>query len=355
MNIHIIATPNVNLQMTSDICNALTNDNKDNMGEIKFENINTFEWLNKEELDNINQIQIGEFDDFFCYCETYRRNCKVSENVIVVVVTDILNAKGWFSAPNGKNIFVYTDFWSKILPAQINYAIAYNIMVNVFQLLMQIDYNSFGKRENINIIHKKNIGCINDFCKDRSQIILKLRTGYICDECIQAARDRNITNGILANLYLIITRLRLKFTNLDLISSAFKVDKIFVLSSKDIRIDNITITFTPFEKAIYIFFLRHPEGVRMFGESYDHFKKELRIIYNILRPHFVEPVNRLTYGNFQYHKNKINKKLIDYLEPYRAELYKIINQHNGNDYFFYINIAEQDVEIANDFNPPIGG
>lgn len=69
------------------------------------------------------------------------------------------------------------------------------------------------------VVHKESIGCINDFCKNKKNVILKLRTGYICDDCIENAIKSNVSPQLLIHLHEILQDIRLNFMNISKIKT----------------------------------------------------------------------------------------------------------------------------------------
>mgnify|MGYP007100215496 CR=1 FL=1 len=48
------------------------------------------------------------------------------------------------------------------------------------------------REETLKGVHKKSIGCIMDFCKDKSQIILKMRTADVCESCMNKFIEQDV-------------------------------------------------------------------------------------------------------------------------------------------------------------------
>lgn len=124
------------------------------------------------------------------------------------------------------------------------------------------------------------MGCINDFCEHKKEVMLKLRTADICIDCMHLLQDK-IEPPVIQQILSILegVRVRLLFNQnfrQNLEPSSLKVTthgKIFLpdYGNKEIRL-------TPLEKTLYLFFLNHPEGM-MLHDLVNH-REELKNIYS---------------------------------------------------------------------------
>lgn len=353
MEVHLITLPNRNTDLLNLLMNSLGSGS-----ELEFKNIGSFasEYTTNSLCSQLMMADINtslEFSNFFDYCEWYRNDKNLSTETIVVFITDIRNnrnndtknpiEKTWFSAVNNNNIFVFTEIWNSILPERKVYAIAYNIMVNVFQALLQINFNKHS--HNNNIIHYKPIGCLNDRCNDINDVIIKLRTGYICDTCINQARSKNISNDMIVQIYQTIKDIREKFMNFDEIQNVFIPEQLKIDTTGNFLLNEKPISLTLFQKAIYIFIVRQTEGIEIsnFGQIQ---KNEMIEIHHTLRLNFLkaasklvrkqdferynEPINNLERNNLLYHICKINERL-RIIGKEKSKTYSIVNSHLKSD------------------------
>lgn len=54
-------------------------------------------------------------------------------------------------------------------------------------------------------------GCMNDFCNNKTQIIIKLQTANICDTCVQKIKDEKVDTKILKQARTILDGIRNEF------------------------------------------------------------------------------------------------------------------------------------------------
>lgn len=336
MKIHIISTPNVNHDDLNSILDTLSQVD----GDMKFLLVGDF--LNEQQyprfapkFNNATTSTKLEFSDFYNYCKEYRQSINNKGEDIVVFITTVANEYNYFSAVEGKNIFVYTGFWDNIVGVKRLYAVAYNILVNVFQSLLEISYLDVNNRH----IHKENIGCINDFCEKREQVVLKLRSGYICDKCIEEAILK-IPNDMLLQFYQLILKIRVNFMNYDKVTALFEPEVLTIHEDGKITIGDKILYLTLLQRTYYIFFLKHLDGFE-FSKLNDHLK-EINSIYHYLRLNSLKSyshrINRdninnenliasIPIANFQYHKSSLKSRLIEQLGIHKSNFYLIKNFH----------------------------
>lgn len=210
----------------------------------------------------------------------------------------------------------------------------------------------------------ENIGCINDFCSLRSNILIKLRTGYICNSCIEFA-SKIISNDITVHIFLLINRIKEKFSNYDLIKSLFEPVQISIFEDCVIKFGDKPLELTVFQKSLYILFLKYPDGLKFsdINEKIDEFNKIFHVVrINLLksyknRRNIATLTNNTQYytyipnNNFQYHKSCLNSKLGSQIGVGKSDDYLIskdLTVKSNNESTFKINLNSK--YIKNNFN-----
>lgn len=374
MEVHLITLPKFNTDLLDSLGNTLSSGSV-----LKFKKVGSFasEYTSSQlhpDLTNTAPNHGLEFHYFFDYCDWYRKDKGISPDTIVVFITDQRNyysadlknntSRTWFSSVYENNIFIYTEIWNSILPERKEYAIAYNIMVNVFQALLKINFNLHNRKREF--IHLRSLGCLNDRCNDIEDIIIKLRTGYICDTCIKEAR-KYITNDMIVEIYQIIKGIRKNFLNFDEIQKSYIPETLTINNKGQFFLGSKEISLTLFQKAIYIFFTRHEDGLEISSiNQNEEFEKELIDIYNTLRINYlisaskiirkqdfekiVSPIKNLNSNNFLYHKSKLHKKLRTQIGEEKSKLYSINNYHDKSelgDITYLYKLNRNDIIINN--------
>ena len=204
--------------------------------------------------------------------EYYRGEEKIDLNDFVFLLTNQYNEKNWFAflGPSLRTGFIHTDDWPWFFGdgTDIRYPIAYEVTTWVLRGLM-----CQNQKEIVTRFHKKTVGCVNDFCKNKTEITIKMRTADVCDACMQVMKNKDVPphylnqlfsvmDGIRANL---MFRKRIGILNKD---SRIKIDldakKIFL---KDFG--NLDVRLNPKELSLYLLFINHKEGIAL-NSLFDH-------------------------------------------------------------------------------------
>ncbi len=207
----------------------------------------------------------------------YRASRRIQENEFVLILTDIANKENWFAALDENmpyNGFIHTDDWNYYIKCSAAFPIAYEVVALVLQKHMFDGLYDLRTK-----VHEHPIGCVSDFCAHKRDIILKLRTGDVCEACIERTNGKISTPELHHALQIMSSlRERMLFAqNLKRFSplSKLKIDhrnKIFLPD-----FGNIEIKLRPLEKALYFLFLRYPEGI--YHSSLSEYRTELYEIY----------------------------------------------------------------------------
>lgn len=349
MNVYLTSTP----EFSPDVLNEVALILGQTQGELEFISGNpmTVQQFNLSigELNPIDTIESLSFDEFFGLCNTYRVIKEIPDNTYVVLVTSIKNQKDWFSAFNERNIFIHGEGWEYYTKRDAKFGIAYQVLENIFQSQIELNINDVESEPNI---HMDSIGCINDFCKKKRDVMLKLRTADICDSCIDRAIDKDVNPLILQHIKESIEGLRNEFINSNRITSTVKPHPVHVNPERNIKIGDKEVEIVALQKVLFIFFLKNTQGVetKFVCEHQD----ELFNIYKEIRKSgekeriikMFEP-EKGAEPSFDSHKSKLNRALINLLGPILAEYYiinKVVIKDSTN--LYKINLEEDYINIA---------
>lgn len=347
MNIHITCTPEFSEDKLDEIVALLSSV----PGELKFFkgrllSPSRFNRLNAN-IEDISTVKSLTFEEYFDIIQGYRELMEISESDFVILISSIRNTKHWFSAFNNRNIFVHGVEWDLFTDVDSIYGIAYQCVENIFQSLIELDIDNHTAETNI---HRTAIGCINDFCGYKPDILKKLQAANICPSCYERALRKGVSDFITAHIVEIMERIRREFVISKRFSRQAQLSKIRIDNKGDITIGDKFIDLEIVPKVMYIGFLKNISGFTFdqMCPNVQQFEK----IYKILRKNIDEYsikkmcCRKIKYGNtverikptFQTNRTKIKKALnmeltsiltnyyhINLIEiNHKKELYKVI-------------------------------
>jgi len=356
MNIHILKTPEVDLDTFNSVVNFLSSFE----GPLTF-NISYYEFTKEDfyfleyHLYPYHPFQYPSNDtamgfspgrgyplswrELFSMGNFYRELFRIEDDAYVVLLTKRKNALNWFSASDqNNNIFVHAADWELYTTVNPKYPIAYQVLENVLQELMKADiYNAPNE-----YIHESPRGCMNDLCTRKQEIIIKLQTGNICADCITKIRSEGASEAMIRQIINIFSSIRNEFIfqaqNKPVAALPLVIDNkgCILLPNQQLEI-RLSILY----KTLYLFLLRYPQGKTLVQLS--DYNKELMGIYRRLRPSAsIEDAKKrifnLTHpsgGGFNPTKTRINKTITDLLGANLSAFYKISGSA-GQPYFISI-------------------
>ena len=272
--------------------------------------------------------------ELFSLCEFYRHTFKIEKHDFVVLLTLRKNALNWFShGDNNKNIFVHAGDWEYYTKAPQKYPVAYQVLENIMQHLMKL-----GTKQIPNpYIHTEPLGCMNDFCQNKQQVILKLRTGDICHECLSKMQEEKVDDRIVNQTIGIFEVIRNQLLFKQGFTRNLTPKPIRIKNNGEIFIGGNRINLSPLESTLFIFFLRYSDGISL-NDIQSH-KQELLEIYRKILPsaeeHRIDGLIKPYHeeGTFSVNKSRLNKKLKSeigeplanfyYVDGNRGEAFKI--------------------------------
>jgi len=273
-------------------------------------------------------------------CKDYRIKEDIGESEYVILLTNEYNDLNWFSFFDQKhNAFIDTNDWKYVLECESRFPIAYQVASLTLQMSMFKNLDEYQKN-----MHAKTIGCVNDFCGDKRDISLKLRTADICSKCIDIMEKKEVDNNIINNITKIFEGLRTKILDVEKFHRKFKPSRLFINpDTYDIHLfdlSNYNLRLTPLEKTVFIFFLRHPEGISQ--SEFQEYKKEVSLLYN----EFTKTTNRTEQnnsidmlvnpfeGSLQQKISKIKSKILKIVGPDFIKYYALKKNSKTRVYSF---------------------
>jgi hypothetical protein len=352
MKIFITGTPEVTNQLISNVVELL---NKFN-GELKFIKLKNLE---KERfnvicpnIENINNTSELSFDQLFELCKGVRLiNTEIKNTDHIVLLTSLKNDKNWFSASIKKDTFIDTNNWNEITNSDPKFGIGYQVVENIFQLLIGINYRNAHNHSNV---HHTDEFCINEMCINKQKVIVKLKSADICDSCINLASEMKVKDEIVEEILLIINYIRENLIA-RVLSTPIELEKVNIDKAGIITIGSNVLKSQEIPKTLFVFFLTNSKGVKSLELSnhidlvfniYSKFKKKpvMSRIKGLLTPkskggdklsHFLKQRYQLTRDL----SNALNEKILDH---YTINLDKSSS-------LYKINLDKRYVKINKDF------
>lgn len=254
MKAYLFCSPEFSFDTINDVVSLLNNI----PGEIEFE---IEELLESDFFKNINaEFEIIDenselsFNELFQIIKVYRgsQRKRISNNDFVIFITSIRNDHQWFSAFDNKDIFIHGAEWDLISNIDSKFELAYQCIENIFQSLINLRVDEY---------HVKPKGCINDFCGTKSEILLKLQSAHICQNCFERARHYGLNDVFLSQLINTLVTIRGEFDISKKFSEEVKRDPVEVKENGDIWIGDKYLDLEFRLNILYLGFLSNIEGI----------------------------------------------------------------------------------------------
>jgi hypothetical protein len=219
--------------------------------------------------------KLTNWNSLFEITTNFRNKHKeIEQDDLIILLTNTGNNRDFFSGLDNKNIkngFIHTDLWDFFLPGYNKiYPIAYEIIELIVHANMGCSYSEIEK-----LAHSKPaIGCITDMCNYKSEINIKIRTGDICESCLEKLKEHIIFDDVYFILrfldairnetlrtyrYLNINK---KFSNIKITKVRMKTVFEFTDYKKKLVLNG------PLEKAMYLFLLTNKQGIPTPNEDF---------------------------------------------------------------------------------------
>jgi|ERR1035437_687827 hypothetical protein len=345
MKVYITSTPEFSTDLVKEVALILNQ----TPGELEFifgEPLTIPEYgLKNPKMNSFETIESLSFDELFDLCNTYRIIKRLPNDAYVILITSIKNHKDWFSAFNEKNIFIHGLEWEYYTKKDAKFGISYQVIEDIFQSQIGLNIDDVDNEPNI---HMESIGCINDMCMNKTDVMFKLRTADICASCLKRAEDKNVNPLLMDHISRIISTLRKEFVNSYKIESKVKPENVLINPKREIKIGQRNVELDYLNKVLFIFFLKNLQGVET--KLIINYEKQFYQIYKEVRDNADEKsINRLVCEpnpTFRTVKSRLNKALKDQLGPTLAEYYILDRVEIRDDYNRYkINLEEEYITI----------
>ena len=215
--------------------------------------------------------------DLFSHVEEFRVEYRVPEKEFAILLTPTANLKNWFALLDEEkpfNGFIHTDEWEHYIPCDPAFPIAFEVMALSLQKYIFESYSQIRERT-----HEQSIGCVSDLCMKKSEIILKMRTADVCADCMKQL-EQSLSLPEIHHALAVMESLRMKMLFAQNFRQSSPPSKLLIRRNGKIYLPdyaNMEIKMPTLEKALYILYLKHPEGIYI--SSLNEHRHELYDIY----------------------------------------------------------------------------
>ncbi|NBU36031.1 MAG: hypothetical protein EBS35_05590 [Bacteroidetes bacterium] len=297
-------------------------------------NSNDADDMNSQQEENLSAEKIFlSFSQLYNVCNAYRKKYLIDQKDHIFLLTGANNNQNWFSNMDyhENNYFVQVTEWDLFFGPEIehSFVICYQIMA---WLLKRNIFSS--EKEVMDSIHLKPIGCVMDFCQQKKDITLKIRTADLCPKCLKLIKAKDISFNFLNQIFTlwedirknIIFRERADFLNFKgriIINPVFKT-----LTFPDFG--GIQIRLPPKQMAFYQLFMSEIDGI--YFAHLDNLKERLKDYYFAITGKDgseLDNIYEYPYGVASELISKINHEMNKNLGTTLASFYRIKRNTNG--------------------------
>jgi hypothetical protein len=228
------------------------------------------------------------------------------------------------------NFFVQTSGWDNLVEGDSCYPVIYELATIPLYTLTCENLEEVEQRA-----HRQPRGCPFDFCRNKNEVLLRLRTGDICSECRDIMEQKNVDPAVSKQIFKILDNIRSQML--------FREQSGIIKELSPLAIDtfnhklkvpdflNNSVILSPMEMAVYLFFIRHTDGVA-FRHMQRH-EEELRKIYSDHCGSDYVIINTRVNNIITNNKDllsqlisKINNKIANIVPPGIKEIYQITGE-----------------------------
>lgn len=301
----------------------------------------------------INPLDSKPISWFFDKCNEFRKQEDIGNGEMVMLLTDIPNHNRFFNGidfETGLNLMVQTSEWDLFFPDTDEcFPVVYHVAASV---LIRKWFNSLSEaQEQLNLMPK---GCMMDFCRQKSDVKLKILTADISEVAIKSILDKSVDPNLLNQVLRIFEGVRhgILFKKYKELIKPRPLKITFKGEKKQIYFNEMSepkFTLPSLFRAVYIFLIKHSTAEVGFHPSDFSKIKNKDLLFDIYNEFFnftVYPEDGALYDKRRnkietlYEANntkkweqlisKINRAFIDFLGPDLAELYLIKGEPTAN-------------------------
>ena len=270
MNVHIIRDEHCPLAVYQNVFEKLSK----SFGVIHFikskdDNLvadDTDDMFDEREREPINKYHFLSFSQLYDICENYRKKHNIDKNDHVFLLSGANNYQNWFSNMDHErnNYFVQVTEWELFFGTEIevSFLLCYQVMA---WLLKRNMFSS--EKEVMGAVHHKPIGCMMDFCEEKKDITLKIRTADLCPKCLNIIKSKDVPLNFLNQVFSLWEEIRKNIAFRERAEFLNRMGRMIINPSKKTLFfpdyGDIVVKLQPKEMAFYQLFISEPNGINL--------------------------------------------------------------------------------------------
>ena len=332
MNVHIIRDEHCPLAVYQNVFDKLSK----SIGIIHFVKSkddalitdDTDDMFVERERKPMNKNHFLSFSQLYDICEKYRRKHSIDKNDHVFLLSGANNYQNWFSNMDHErnNYFVQVTEWELFFGTEIevSFILCYQVMA---WLLKRKLFSS--EAEVMDAVHTKARGCMMDFCQNKRDITLKIRTADLCPDCLNIIKSKDVPFNFLNQVFSLWEEIRKNIAFRERAEFLNRMGRMIINPPKKTLFfpdyGDIVVKLQPKEMTFYQLFISEPNGINLHSLK-DH-ASTLKDYYFIITGNddiaAIENIYAINDNVASQLLSKINKKLVDNLGKTLASYYTI--------------------------------
>ena len=228
----------------------------------------------KEGEEPLNKYLFLSFSQLYDICEKYRLKYNIDTNDHVFLLSGANNYQNWFSNMDYErnNYFVQVTEWELFFGAEIEVSFILCYQVMAWLLKRKI---FFSEAEVMDAVHTKARGCMMDFCQNKRDITLKIRTADLCSDCLNIIKSKDVPFNFLNQVFSLWEEIRKNIIFRERAEFLNRTGRMIINPPKKTLFfpdyGDIVVKLPPKEMTFYQLFISEPNGINM-NSLIDHAK-----------------------------------------------------------------------------------
>ena len=332
MNVHIIRDEHCPLAVYQNVFDKLSK----SAGLIRFVKSkddaliqdDTDDMFDEKERKLINKYHFLSFSQLYDICENYRKKHNIDTNDHVFLLSGANNYQNWFSNMDHErnNYFVQVTEWELFFGAELEVSFILCYQVMAWLLKRKI---FFSEAEVMDAVHTKARGCMMDFCQNKRDITLKIRTADLCSDCLNIIKSKDVPFNFLNQVFSLWEEIRKNIVFRERAEFLNRTGRMIINPPKKTLFfpdyGDIVVRLQPKEMAFYQLFISEASGINLHN-LIDHAMTLKDYYFKITGNDDIAAIENIYAINDNVASqliSKTNKKLVDNLGETLASYYTI--------------------------------